>query len=365
VTTLVDDYHAFLTRVLPDDYDERYQHYRHDDDLRRDFQARSFDEGWLNPDWADGLGGRDVSATDALALRLAGAARRIPRHLNIQGVGVVGPALQRFGTDAQRDELLRPTLRGDVWWALGMSEPGSGSDLASLRTSAVRRGDGYVVNGQKVWTTQADQSPWCTLYARTDPDAPKHRGISCFLLDMSLPGIEVRQIPTASPAIETFCEVFLDDVEIPVSALLGPENGGWGVAMASLEFERDMIWINTWMEGRRALAPLVGAPVPGDALADLGRSLGDLEALRLTGLRTAAQRWADLETPAFSILKLLGSQSVQAAAALTLDVLGPDALDDPALFDERMDSLSATIYGGTSEVQRTIIAERTLGLPRS
>lgn len=366
VTSLVDEFEAFLDDVLPVDYEENYRHHRWDESLRRRYQAASFDEGWLVPDWPVGLGGRGVDGPQALALRLAGAQRTVPRYMNIQGVGVVAPALRQFGTDEQKRLLLRDTVRGDCWWALGMSEPGSGSDLASLRTSAVVDGDHFRVSGQKIWATQGDEAQWCTLYVRTDPSAPAHRGISCLVLDMSLPGVEVRRIETASPAIETFCEVFLDDVMVPRSAVLGPLGGGWGVAMSSLEHERDMIWINTWMEARRALSPVtdLGASVPHDDRAALGRLLSDNEAVRLTGLRTAAQRWSHQSSPAFSVLKLLGSETVQRSAALSLDVLGLAALDDETLFDERMDSLSASIYGGTSEIQRNIIAERTLGLPK-
>lgn len=362
----VEEYLEFLGKFLPTDYDERYQDYRHDTSLRRDFQVAAFEEGWLIPDWEHGLGGRGIADTDALGIRLAGAARKVPRYLNIQGVGVAAPALKSFGTADQQERLLRPALRGDHWWALGMSEPDAGSDLASLRTSAVLRGDTFVVSGQKIWTTQADESQWCTLYARTDRTAPPHRGISCLLLDMESPGVEVRRIPTAAPSIESFCEVFLNEVEIPVTSLLGPLNEGWRVAMSSLTHERDMIWINTWLESTRALEPAVHQHhFPSERLDTLGEALADAEAIRLTGLRAAAARLQQQPTDFADILKLLGSETVQAAARLSLETAGPACLDDPLTFDERMESLAATIYGGTSEIQRNIIAERVLGLPKS
>ncbi|MFF0818676.1 acyl-CoA dehydrogenase family protein [Rhodococcus sp. NPDC003318] len=362
----VAEYLQFLDEVLPSDYDERYPQYRHDTSLRRDFQVAAFDEGWLIPDWEHGLGGRGLAATDALGVRLAGAARKVPRYLNIQGVGVAAPALKGFGTQDQQDRLLRPALRGDHWWALGMSEPDAGSDLASLRTTAVLRGDTFIVSGQKIWTTQADESQWCTLYVRTDRAAPSHRGISCLLLDMASPGVEVRPIPTAAPSIENFCEVFLNEVEIPASALLGPLNEGWRVAMSSLTHERDMIWINTWLESTRALEPAVHQnDFPGERLDTLGRALADTEAIRITGLRAAAARLQDQPAPFADILKLVGSETVQGSARLSLETAGLAALDDQVTFDERMESLAATIYGGTSEIQRNIIAERVLGLPKS
>jgi alkylation response protein AidB-like acyl-CoA dehydrogenase len=367
MTDVAAEFGAFLDDFLPADYAEHYQRYRGDVGLRTTYQAAAFDEGWLNPDWGRDEGGRDLDAPDALAVKLVSARRRVPRLMNIQGVGVAAPAIRAFGTAAQRDRLLRPAARGDEWWALGMSEPGAGSDLASLRTTATLADGVFTVNGQKVWTTQANEARWCTLYVRTDTDpaTKPHRGISCLILDLRSPGVLVRPIRTASPAIESFCEVFLDDVSVPEEALLGPLNGGWTVAMSSLEHERDMIWINTWLETNRALEPtLRAAHLSESQLVKLGRSLADAESVRLTGLRTAAQRWADVPSPASTILKLLGSESVQRAALLSLEAAGAQAFDEPALFDERLDSLSATIYGGTSEVQRNIIAERALGLPK-
>ena len=362
---VVAEFNAFLDRFLPADYQENYQRYRHDVRLRREYQAAAFDEGWLVPQWGRDEGGRNLDDPEALAVKLVGARRRVPRLLNIQGVGVAAPAIRAFGTPEQRERLLRPAARGDEWWALGMSEPGAGSDLASLRTTATLVDDVFIVNGQKVWTTQADEARWCTLYVRTDPEAPRHRGISCLILDLSTPGVTVRPIRTAGPAIESFCEVFLDDVRVPRESLLGPLNGGWGVAVASLEHERDMIWINTWLETNRALDPTVRAAELTDAqLVRLGRSLADAEGLRLTGLRTAAQRWAGISSPAWLTLKLFGSESVQRAALLSLEVAGEQALIDRTIFDERLESLGATIYGGTSEIQRDIIAERALGLPK-
>lgn len=365
MSAVLDDYVAFLDATLPADYDTAYSTYREDASLRAAFQRAAFDAGWLVPEWAPELGGRDLPLPEALAVRIAGAQRRIPRLMNIQGVGVVAPALRAFGTDAQRERLLEPVLRGDEWWALGMSEPEAGSDLASMRTTARLDGDEFVVNGQKTWTTQADESRWCTLYARTDPAEPRHRGISCLILDLRSPGVTVRPIRTAGSAVESFCEVFLEDVRVPAANLLGELHGGWRVAMASLEHERDMIWINNWMEAGRALAPALAVDDPGDdLLVDAGRRIADAEAVRFTGLRTFAGRLAGLPTPEFTILKLLGSETVQAAARLSLTAAGSGARTRPALFDEHLESLGATIYGGTSEIQRDIIGEQALGLPR-
>ncbi|MET0736266.1 MAG: acyl-CoA dehydrogenase family protein, partial [Microbacterium sp.] len=285
------EYRRFLERTLPADYAARYQDYRDDRALRTAFQAASFDEGWLFPEWPRELGGRDLPLTEALTIRIAGAELRVPRHMNVQGAGVVGPALRNFGTPEQRERYLRPTLRGEAWWALGMSEPGAGSDLAGLRTTAVRVGEDFIVNGQKVWTTQADEARWCSLYVRTNPDAPKHRGISCLLVDMDTPGISVRPIRTAGPSVESFCEVFFDDVAVPASHLLGDLDGGWRVAVSALGHERDMIWVNNWLEMRRALAPvLADHDLAPHQLERVGRQHAHQEAGRLTGIRTAPAR---------------------------------------------------------------------------
>lgn len=364
MTEILDAYKTFLDESLPADYAERYEHYRADEGLRRAFQVAEFENGWLIPEWPSGLGGRDLSLTDALDVRIYGAQRSIPRHMNVQGVGVVAPALRRFGTTEQREALLEPTLRGDEWWALGMSEPEAGSDLASLRTTATVVESGFRVNGQKIWTTQAESARWCTLYARTDPDAPKHRGITCLILDMSSPGVDTRVIRTAHAAVETFCEVFLDDVFIPAENVLGELNGGWSVAMSSLEHERDMIWINNSLEIRRALDPVLTDDALGDAeLEQLGRRLASAEAIRLTGLRSVATRVAGGTDTLSALLKLAGSEAVQEAALFAMET-GAASRPHPRRFAEYFESLAATIYGGTSEVQRNIIAERVLGLPR-
>jgi alkylation response protein AidB-like acyl-CoA dehydrogenase len=247
-----------------------------------------------------------------------------------------------------------------------MSEPGAGSDFAGLRTKAVRDGDRYIVNGQKIWTTQAHESRWATLYVRTDPEAPKHRGISCLILDMESPGVTVRPIRMATVTDETFCEVFLDDVEVPANALLGAENAGWQVAMASLDHERDMIWIMNWVEigrGLRAVQERAGS-LDDHQLVELGRRIADAEALRMTGYRSLTSSLRGDRGKEFFILKLLGSEALQRTWELAATVAGPAGLGDEALAFERHDALAATLYGGTSEVQRNIIGERVLGLPK-
>ena len=360
---LLAQFDAFLARVLPADYHQRYTDYRRDEALKIEYQAAAFDEGWLMPEWVPELGGHSLSEADGLALRIEGARRNVPRMPNVQGPGVVAPGLRAFGTAEQQERYLRPVLRGDEWWALGMSEPLAGSDLASLRTRAQLDGDHFVVDGQKIWTTQAHKSRWCTLYVRTDPDARKHAGISCLILDLHSPGVDIRPIARAADSVDEFCEVFLDGVRIPKENVLGELNGGWRVAGASLDHERDMIWVNNWVDVEHALRPVLDRKdLPDHAAAAVGKLLADAAAIRFTGLRTAIGRMAGRSTPEFFVLKLFGSETVQQVTQLALEDGGGSA--EPHLFDDRVESLAATIYGGTSEIQRNIIAEKVLGLPR-
>ena len=364
------EFAAWLTDFLPNDYYERYREYRWDIQLRRGYQRAAFEAGWLQPTWSREHGGRSLGLAEAMEIRLEAAMRSAPKLPNIAGPGVAAPGIRQFGTAEQIDRLLVPLLRGDEWWALGMSEPEAGSDFAGLRTRAVRDGDVFRINGRKIWTTQAHLSRWCTLYARTDPDAPKHRGISCLILDLESRGVTIEPIRMASISDETFCEVILDDVEVPADNLLGPCNGGWQVAMSSLNHERQMIWIMNWVEIQRGLSSVRESKATrddyaaGEVFAELGSLLADAEALRATGYRALNNELAGRPSPEANILKLLGSLTLQRVWELADAAAGPGSIDDADLLFERQDSLAATIYGGTSEIQRNIIAERLLGLPK-
>ncbi|AYE97015.1 acyl-CoA dehydrogenase [Mycobacterium paragordonae] len=363
MTSVIDEFGIWLRDFLPDDYYDRYRDYRWDIPLRRDYQRAAFEAGWLQPTWPREHGGRSLGLRDAMEIRIEAAVRSAPKLPNIQGPGVAAPGIRQFGTSEQIERLLVPLLRGDEWWALGMSEPEAGSDFAGLRTRAERDGPVFRVNGHKIWTTQAHESRWCTLYARTDPEAPKHRGISCLILDLQSPGVRIEPVRMASISDETFCEVFLDDVEVPVQNLLGPLHGGWQVAMSSLHHERQMIWIMNWVEIQRGLDS-VRRNASEDIYAELGALLADAEALRATGYRALDNELAGRPSPEADTMKLLGSVTLQRVWELSAAAAGPASAADPDLLFERQDALAATIYGGTSEVQRNIIAERLLGLPK-
>ena len=370
MTAVVEEFGAWLTEFLPSDYYEKYRQYRWDLALRRDYQRAAFEAGWVQPTWPREHGGRSLGLRDAMEVRLEAAMRSAPKLPNIAGPNVAAPGIRQYGTAAQIDRLLVPLLRGDEWWALGMSEPEAGSDFAGLRTRAERDGDIFRVNGHKIWTTQAHESRWCTLYARTDPEAPKHRGISCLILDLHSPGVRIEPIRMASISDETFCEVFLDDVEVPMENLLGPLNGGWNVALSSLHHERQMIWIMNWVEIKRGLDAVRTAATnlqndqAQEICTELGSLLADAEALHATGYRALGNELAGRSSPESDILKLLGSVTLQRVWELASVAEGPQSVNDPDLLFERQDALAATIYGGTSEVQRNIIAERLLGLPK-
>jgi alkylation response protein AidB-like acyl-CoA dehydrogenase len=370
MTAVVEEFGGWLTEFLPNDYYEKYREYRWDLALRRDYQRAAFEGGWIQPTWPREHGGRSLGLRDAMEVRLEAAMRSAPKLPNIAGPNVAAPGIRQFGTAAQIDRLLVPLLRGDEWWALGMSEPEAGSDFAGLRTRAERDGDLFRVNGHKIWTTQAHESRWCTLYARTDPEAAKHRGISCLILDLHSPGVRIEPIRMASISDETFCEVFLDDVEVPVENLLGPLNGGWNVALSSLHHERQMIWIMNWVEIKRGLDAVRAAATDLESeqaheiCTELGSLLADAEALRATGYRALGNELAGRPSPEADVLKLLGSVTLQRVWELAAAAEGPQSTSDPDLLFERQDALAATIYGGTSEVQRNIIAERLLGLPK-
>ena len=195
------------------------------------------DAGWAAVSWPREYGGRGATVLEQLVYTEETTRARAPLPLNVIGMNNIAPAIMQYGTESQKTTLLPRMMRADDIWCQGMSEPEAGSDLAALRTKAVRDGDDFVVNGQKIWTSLGHRAQWCQLYVRTDPEAPKHKGISCLIVDMRLPGIEVRPLVTLNGDTD-FAEVFFHDVRVPADALLGPLNAGWQVATTTLSHER-------------------------------------------------------------------------------------------------------------------------------
>jgi len=334
---------------------------------RRVWNAALFDAGLAAIDWPSEFGGRDASVLEQLIYNEEFARSGAPGPVNAIGVANIAPAIMTLGTDAQKRRLLEPMLRGDEIWSQGMSEPDAGSDLASLSCRATRDGDRFIVNGQKTWNSLGHRADWCQLYVRTDPDVAKHEGITCLLVDMRSPGIEVRPITTIGGSLD-FAEVFLTDVEVPVDAVLGEVGGGWHVATRTLGFERAGVAKLALMlrENYQRLLDDAGPSRRADPInrQRLVARYIDSEILRLLAQRTVSAAMHDRMPGAeASVIKLAWSTMEQRVAETAVDVLGIEALLGP--WGERLaGSRSLTIAGGTTEVNKNIVGERVLGLPR-
>ena len=344
-----------------------------------DWNVRLAEAGYVAPHWPKPYG-RDAGPVQQLVIDEELRAARSPRPLNPIGIGWAGPTLLVAGTQEQQDRYLPGILSGAELWCQLFSEPGAGSDLASLTTRAERDGDEYVVNGQKVWTTFAHVARYGILLARTDPTAEQHRGISYFVVDMRTPGITVRPIKQMD-GTAMFNEVFLDGVRIPAGEIVGDENDGWRLAKVTLGNER------VSLSGEGALW---GRGPTADTLLDIVRAHGrtpdprvrqklaalyiESEVLRLIRLRTVSAMVRGLEPgPETSVRKALADEHGQHVMALAVDLAGtagmladrgPFGELDPTWVEGFLYSRALTIGGGTSEVQRNIIGERVLGLPR-
>lgn len=344
-------------------------------------------KGWAVPQWPKEWGGQDLSAVKLYILNeeLQLAAIPPPFPLN---TNMVGPVIATFGTEAQKKRFLPGTANLDIWWCQGFSEPEAGSDLASLKTRAVREGDYYIVNGQKTWTTLAQYADWMFCLVRTDPQARKQEGISFLLFDMKTPGITVRPIITIEGHHEVN-EVFLDNVKVPVENLVGKENRGWDCAKFLLANERSNIARIGVSKNRilkiKSLAKqiVVGKGTMWDDMefrSRLAQIEIELKALEITNMRVIAnqaQLAADKPDPATSILKIKGSELQQTATELLLELAGPygnvgaDRMAGNELpdFDWAGDAAASyfnnrkvTIYGGSNEIQHNVVAKAILGL---
>jgi len=339
----------------------------------RAWDATLADAGWGAVSWPQEYGGRGASVLEQLAYAEETTRARAPVPLNVIGMNNIAPAIMQYGTETQKRELLPRMVRADDIWCQGMSEPEAGSDLASLRTRAVAEGDDYVVSGQKVWTSLGHRADWCQLYVRTDPAAPKHKGISCLIVDMTLPGIEVRPLVTLNGAAD-FAEVFFNDVLVPADALLGPLNGGWQVATTTLSHERAgaaRLYAQLEVQLQDLVADLAdcefdGTPVLEDTatlrrLGEVAVSIKYLEVLCQRSI-SATLHGGDALGSA-SLAKSVWAELGQELAALAFDVLGP--LGGHRRWSEyRLTSRSLTIAGGTTQINKSVTATRVLGLPR-
>jgi alkylation response protein AidB-like acyl-CoA dehydrogenase len=326
------------------------------------------DAGWAAVSWPREYGGRGATVLEQLVYTEETTRARAPLPLNVIGMNNIAPAIMQYGTESQKTTLLPRMMRADDIWCQGMSEPDAGSDLAALRTRAVRDGDDFVVNGQKIWTSLGHRAQWCQLYVRTDPDAPKHKGISCLIVDMRLPGIQVRPLVTLNGDTD-FADFFFHDVRVPADALLGPLNAGWQVATTTLSHERAGA-ARLYAEMQVRLEELVGDIAAAQAADDpvTLRRLGEI-ALRIKYLEVLCQRSISATLhggDAFgsaSLAKTVWGEIGQDLAALAYDVLGNHG-SNASWANYRLTSRSLTIAGGTSQINKNITAQRILGLPR-
>ncbi|EGD53830.1 acyl-CoA dehydrogenase family protein [Gordonia neofelifaecis] len=345
--------------------------------------------GYAVPHWPVEWGGQDWTPIQHHIWREEMSLNFVPDLLPFNA-GMVGPVIAQFGSQELKEKFLPATANLDIWWCQGFSEPEAGSDLASLKTRAVRDGDHYVINGQKTWTTLGQYADWIFCLARTDPEAKKQAGISFFLFPMDTPGVEIRPIQLIDGSYEVN-EVFFSDVRVPAENLVGEENIGWTIAKFLLGNERSGIARVGWTKTKVAKAKRLAAqtPTPNGTLLDdpiIAGRLAELEnellALEVTQLRVVAGSADGKPNPASSLLKLRGSQLQQEVTELLADIAGPDSLPvsaiDSDVEGDVADILSpewaqltvpaylnhrkVTIYGGSSEVQRQIIDKAVLGL---
>ncbi|GAC1314061.1 MAG: acyl-CoA dehydrogenase family protein [Acidimicrobiales bacterium] len=359
----------------------------HAPEWARRWTRRMFDAGWLVPGWPPERGGRNAPPIEQLVYLEELARAGVPRTTNPQGLGIVAPSILDYGDQRQIDEFAMPVLRGERTACLGMSEPGAGSDLASLSTRAVLDGDHFVVNGQKVWTSGANYAEFCFLFCRTDPDAPKHKGISILLVDMKTPGITVRPLPEiVTPRFPDLNEVFFSDVVVPAENLVGSLNNGWAMANGSLAHERGMVWVTSVMGLEDAMDRLLeaGPALLGDlppaeravAADEIVRLYIDTQAARCLGYRGFAKLVRGGSAPEQALMKAFASETRRRLGLVAAGVEGVAGLvanrkelvafeESGTWLEQYFQAFGATISAGSSEIQRNIIAERVLGLPRA
>jgi alkylation response protein AidB-like acyl-CoA dehydrogenase len=352
-------------------------------DMLRRWQRQLYDAGFIGLTWPREAGGAGLTFLEEMVLHQEMALAKAPPILNILGVGMAGPTIIAYGTDEQKKRYPPKILSGEEIWCQGYSEPDAGSDLASLQTRAVKDGDTWVINGQKVWTSLAHIADWMMLLARTDPDAPRHKGITYFLLDMHAPGVTVKPLKQITGDDE-FNEVFFDNVRVHESQVLGGVNNGWAVGLTTLMYERLALGFGLQVRLRIAVDGLIDLarrmekdgriitrdPVMRQKLAQLWI---DTESLKYTGARAVTKLLrGELPGPEASAGKMVWVETHQRLQELAMEIQGPyaqvsggDRAVDGGLWQYTfLRSRANSIEGGTTEIQKNIIGERVLGLPK-
>ncbi len=344
---------------------------------------RMRDRGWIVPEWPRAYGGGGHSDLEGKIIKEEMKRIRARNPIVSIGIWMLGPALLEYGTEAQKQQHIRAIINGEIRWCQGYSEPGSGSDLASVQTKAEDMGDHYLVNGSKIWTTSADKADWIFCLVRTDPSAKKQMGISFLLMDMASPGISVTPISLISGESE-FCQTFFDNVKVPKENLIGELNTGWTIAKALLVHERKLMAEMGSDTPRAVVAPNVAAhkylEFEGGKIADsqLRGELADydmnMHAVGLTHFRTFEERQAGIRSAAPLVMKYVGTEAEKTKSELLLAMMGSRGLgwEGEGFSSEEIDTVrlwamskAMTIAGGTSEIQLNVIAKNVLGLPQS
>ena len=364
--------------------------------FNEEWPNKLFEGGWICATWPKEYGGKGLTTMQGVVLSEEFANAKAPMRADFFGDTLVGPTLLQWGTEEQKKEFLPQILNGKMRWCQGFSEPNSGSDLASLKTSAVLDGDEWVINGQKVWTTQGHHADYCFLLVRTDPEAPKHKGISYLLVPMRQPGVEVRGIVQPDGTAE-FCEVFFNNARCPKDNVVGGVNNGWVVTNSTLAFERGMSATTGYRRFEAEYKAMVRGATENGAINDpkirqrLMVYYTKIQILKINGLRslsTTLMGKKDLSMAALGATnKMFWSEMHKEAMELALDISGANAmLVDYSMGDANWPgtarekrregypvsgmmsafffSRSETIWGGTSQIQRNIVGERVLGLPK-
>ncbi|MFM7262502.1 MAG: acyl-CoA dehydrogenase family protein [Acidimicrobiales bacterium] len=361
-----------------------------------EWPTKLFEGGWICATWPKEYGGKSLTTMQGVVLSEEFAAAKAPMRADFFGDTLVGPTILQWGTEEQKKEFLPKILSGQMRWCQGFSEPNSGSDLASLKTEAVLDGDEWVINGQKVWTTQGHHADYCFLLTRTDKDSPKHKGISYLLVPMRQPGVEVRGIVQPDGTAE-FCEVFFTNARCPKENVVGGVNNGWQVANSTLAFERGMSATTGYRRFESEYKAMVRGAKENGSINDptirqrLVQYHTKIQILRINGLRSLSTTLMGRKDPDMMALgatnKMFWTEMHKEAMELALDINGADSmLVDSAMGDGNWPgtarekrrpgypvsgmmsafffSRSETIWGGTSQIQRTIVGERVLGLPK-
>jgi alkylation response protein AidB-like acyl-CoA dehydrogenase len=381
-----DELRAWLAANAPKDWDkQREKSLDHRFEFMRAWQRKLYEAGWAGISWPKEYGGRGANLMEQVLFWQEMARAGAPPMANVLGLGLIGPTIIAFGSEAQKKRFLRKILSAEEIWCQGFSEPNAGSDLANLQAEARLDGDHYIVNGQKVWTSYGWVGDWCEVVVRTDPNVSKHKGLTVLLLDMKTPGVDVRPLRQMTGETE-FSELFFRDVRVPAENVLGGVNRGWEVAMGTLMHERGSFGAGLQIIYKRNMDRLIelsrtfrrnGQPAAEDPLLrqKLAQCYAEIEIMRLNQMRAFSRISATgVPGPEGSILKIFWSELNQRLQQIAQELLGPygqlegtgeHAVDNGMWSYGYLRARGNTIEAGTSEIQRNIIGHFVLGLPRS